>query len=58
VLDGCDALPDEDAGACQWRNESACSGLKSQTGDANYGSAAANGGDEGITALCLYFEPA
>jgi hypothetical protein len=44
-MDGCDALPDEDRTAGQYRDESTCSCLQPEASNQHYGCEAADGGD-------------
>src|SRR3981189_1205224 len=48
VVDGIDALPDENAQARQHRNGAARSGLQHQTGDAHSGRWRIDGGDPSV----------
>ena len=47
-LDGRDPFPDQAAAAGQYRDESPCTGLQSQTRDADHGNRTADASDEGI----------
>ena len=48
-LDGRDAFPDQAPAAGQYRDESPCTGLQSQTRDADYGHQTADARNEGIS---------
>ena len=56
-LDGLNALPNQPAASRQYRDESPCAGLQSQTRDANHGHWSADAGDEGISPVHSTLSP-